>query len=70
MSELEINETSKRLRLLAKQLDEGENIPDFCFCTIENDKFISAHRANNDIFGLIGLVSYRLSVIKSEVDDY
>lgn len=70
MSELTINETSKMLRILAKQLDDGENIPDFCFCVINNEKFNSAHRAQNDIFRLLGLVSYKLGVIKSEIDDY
>lgn len=70
MSELSINETSKMLRILAKQLDDEENVPDFCFCLIDGEKFKSAHRAQNDIFGLMGLVSYRLGVIKSEVDDY
>ena len=70
MSELETNETSRKLRLLAKQLDDGVNVPDFCFCIIEGDKFTSTHRSNNDIFGLIGLVNYRLFVINSEVEHY
>lgn len=70
MSELSINETSKMLRILAKQLDDGDNVPDFCFCVINGEKYRSVHRAQNDIFGLIGLVSYRLGVINSEVDYY
>lgn len=68
MSELPVNETSKMLRILAKQLDDGGDVPDFCFCLISGDEFKSAHRAQSDIFGLIGLISYRLDVVKREVE--
>ena len=61
-------DTATALRILARKLDEGKDIPDFCFCVINGDDYHSAHRAINDIFGILGLVEYRKSVIICEID--
>jgi hypothetical protein len=61
------NDTATNLRLLAKELEDG-NASDFCFCFIRDGKFYSAHKAEKDVFGLIGIVSYRLNEIHKEIE--
>lgn len=58
----------KQLRLLAKALEEGENIPDFVFCVVLDGVPFSAHHCKEDIFRLIGLTNVRLDYLLGEVD--
>ena len=54
---LNANKTSAQLRLLAKAIEEGDNVPDFFFCVINvGEHYCSTHRAEEDVFGLMGLV--------------
>lgn len=63
------HDTAARLRVLARKLETGENIPDFLFCMVDGEDFVSAHKANKNIFGLIGLVEYRLNLVVDEIED-
>ena len=64
--EIKTNNTAGRLRLLADQIDRDEQ-PDFVFIVADNDgQFSSAHRAQDDVFGLIGGMEYRKSLIIEE----
>ena len=59
--------TAGRLRLLADQIDREEQ-PDFVLIVadVDGDGFSSAHKANDDVFGLIGGMEYRKSLIIAE----
>lgn len=58
----------KQLRLLAKALEDGENMPDFVFCVVLDGVPYSMHHCKEDIFRLIGLTSVRLDYLLGEVD--
>ena len=59
--------TAGRLRLLADQIDKDEQ-PDFVLIIrdIDSDTFSSAHKAQDDVFGLIGCMEYRKALIIEE----
>ncbi len=62
--------TAGRLRLLADQIDKEEQ-PDFVLVIADGDGdgFSSAHRAQDDVFGLIGGMEYRKSlIIEQEIE--
>ena len=61
-------DTARQLRLLAQKLDSGVEIPDFVFAIIIDDKYLSAHKAEKDIFGLLGLIEYRKIELYKEVE--
>ena len=55
-----------KLRLLAKQIEEG-NSPDYLLCIHYEDEFISAHYAEEP-FTLLGLVDFRRNMLLDEVE--
>lgn len=61
-------DTARQLRLLAKQLEDGIDAPDFAFVTIVDGNYLSCHRAEKDVFGLLGLVEYRKNEIQKEIE--
>jgi hypothetical protein len=68
---INITNTAAKLRLLAKALEDGENIPDFSLSIVEDSPegeplFISAHRAEINVFGLIGLLQTQIQKITQE----
>jgi hypothetical protein len=63
-----LTDTPRQLRLLAKALEDGDVVPDFFFGIILGDQYCSCHRAQKDVFGLIGLITVRTREILDEVD--
>ena len=63
-----LTNTPKQLRLLAKALEDGEDVPDFFLGIILDDQYCTFHRAQKDVFGLIGLINVRTREILDEVD--
>ena len=61
------HDTCANLRLLAKQIEDGES-PDFVFCILEGNEIKSAHLANKRPFELIGAMHYRMSLITQEIE--
>ena len=59
-------DTSTRLRLLAKQIEDG-NAPDFILCVCDKDTVNTAHKASKP-FELLGAIQYRTSLIISEIE--
>ena len=57
--------TAGRLRLLADQIDKEEQ-PDFVIVIADGDSYSSAHKAQDDVFGLIGCIEYRKALIIEE----
>ena len=71
MKALHTTNTAAKLRLLAKALEDGNNVPDFSLTIVEESNtgeslFISAHRAEANVFGLIGLMQAQIQKITQE----
>lgn len=71
---LHMTSTAAKLRLLAKALesDEVESIPDFSVCIVEESPegetlFLTTQRAENNVFGLIGLLQYQVQKLSYQV---
>lgn len=63
-----LTDTPRQLRLLAKAIEDGKDVPDFFFGIVLDDQHCSCHRADKDVFGLLGLITVRTREILDEVD--
>jgi hypothetical protein len=63
-----ITDTARQLRLLAKAIEDTEDVPDFFFGIVLDDQYCSCHRAEKDVFGLLGLITVRTREMLDEVD--
>ena len=68
MGGIKKHDTASQLRLLANALDRGDDVPDFVFCFVKGDEFFSTHRAEKNVFGLLGLAEYRKDLIRREIE--
>ncbi len=61
------HDISALLRSLALQIDSGD-YPDFLLVVSNGDEYFTAHDSRDDVFGLLGAIEYRKSLIISEIE--
>ena len=59
--------TSATLRILADKIDK-EEAPDFMIVIRAGGNYCTAHRSEDDMFGLLGAARWEMDAISREID--